>query len=155
MAPRFIVRCCDLDFGAMRNKIIILALIGIGIVYLYFKFNAVWTGEEIHMKDLGTLALSKGTEPDEFFNDEDWLVITGEEQRQNWIESGYKLPSVNFKENFIVLSSFKIKNLYKKRGCDECTGVPNGFALYDYFNSDEGIYYIYAIPPIRLSQGVG
>lgn len=125
------------------------------MVYLYFKFNVIWTGEKIDLKELGTIELSKGTEEHNFFDDEDWLVITGEEQRKNWIESGYNLPLVDFKKTFIVLSNHKIKALYKEGGCDSCTGVSNGFALYNYFNSDEGTYYIYEIPTTWLSQGVG
>jgi hypothetical protein len=82
-------------------------------------------------------------------------VITGEDQRKNWVEWGYNLPHVDFKKTFLVLSDRKIKALYEEDGCDVCTGVPNGFAIYDYFNSDEGTYYIYEIPAIWLSQGAG
>ena len=35
----------------MRTKIIALAALGISVVYLYFKFNVIWTGEEIALKD--------------------------------------------------------------------------------------------------------
>jgi hypothetical protein len=130
-------------------------IIGITIVYLYFKFNVIWTGEKIALKELGAIELSKGNKEHDFFDDEYWLVITGDEQRTNWVESGYKLPQVDFDKTFIILSNHKIKALYKEDGCDACTGVPNGFAVYDYFNSTEGAYYIYEIPSIWLSQGVG
>jgi hypothetical protein len=139
----------------MRTKIIILGIICIAVAYLYYRFNVIWTGEKIDVKELGTIEVSKETEKYNFFDDEDWLIITGEEQRKNWIASGYPLPRVDFKKSFIVLSNYKMKAIYQENGCDSCTGVPNGFALYDYFNSVKGTYYIYEIPAIRLSQGVG
>jgi hypothetical protein len=140
----------------MKTKVIALGIIiVVATIYLFFKFNIVWTGEKIELKELGTLKLETGTDEHHFFDNQDWLVITGEEQRLNWTESGYNLPAVNFQETFIVLSNHKIRGIYKEDSCDVCTGVPNGFALYDYFNSDKGTYYIYSIPTIWLSQGVG
>ena len=139
----------------MRVKIITLGIIGIVIAYLYFKFNVIWTGEKVDLKELGTIQPSKVTEGYDFFDYEDWLVITGEDQRKHWVEAGYNLPSVDFKKRFIVLSNHKIKALYKEDSCDVCTGVPNGFALYDYFKTSQGTFYIYEIPAIWLSQGVG
>jgi hypothetical protein len=140
----------------MKNKVIaLMVVIGIVTTYMFFKFNVIWTGEKIELTERGTFKLAKGTKEHDFFDSQDWLVITGEDQRLHWKESGYNLPAVNFKETFIVLSNHKIKGLYKEGGCDVCTGVPNGFALYDYFNSDDGTYYIYSIPAIWLSQAVG
>ena len=66
----------------MRTKIITLGIICVIGAYLYFKFNVIWTGEKIKLKELGTIEVSKGTEKHSFFDDEDWLVITGEEQRK-------------------------------------------------------------------------
>ena len=132
-----------------------MVVIGIVTTYIFFKFNVIWTGEKIELTERETFKLAKGAKGHDFFDSQDWLVITGEDQRLHWKESGYNLPAVNFKETFIVLSNHKIKGLYKEDGCDVYTGVPNGFALYDYFNSDDGTYYIYSIPAIWLSQAVG
>lgn len=140
----------------MKTKIIVsLIVIGIVSTYVFVRFNVIWTGERIDLKELGTIKLGNGAYEHDIFNDQDWLIITSEDQRLNWKDSGYNLPVVNFKETFIVLSNHKIKKLYKEDSCDACTGVPNGFALYDFFNSDKGTYYIYSIPAIWLSQGVG
>lgn len=140
----------------MKTKVVaLLIIISIATTYVFFRFNVIWTGEKIDLSELGTFKLAKGMDEHEFFDDQDWLIITSEEQRLNWQESGYNLPAVDFKETFIILSNHKIKGLYKEDGCDVCVGVPNGFALYDYFNSNKGTYYIYAIPAIWLSQGVG
>jgi hypothetical protein len=137
------------------KKILIFAIIGTAIAYAYVEFNVIWRGERIDLKEIGVIELPVGIDHGDFFDDADWLIITAEEQRLNWRKSGYNLPSVNFKERFIILSNHRIKALYKENGCDECTGVPNGFALYDYLGTDSRMYYIYTIPVIRLSQGVG
>ena len=53
------------------------------------------------------------------------------------------------------MSRFKITKLYQKPGCDECTGVPDGEAIFDKDKSDKNFYYFYLMPKIMLSQGVG
>jgi hypothetical protein len=140
----------------MNTKVIAFVIVVVILTtYVFLKFNVIWTGEKIELKELGTFKLATGIEEHDFFSNRDWLVITGERQRLHWKKSGYNLPAVNFKETFIVLSIHKIKGLYKEDGCDVYTGVPNGFALFDYFNSDNRTYYIYSIPAVWLSQAVG
>jgi hypothetical protein len=53
----------------MTAKIITFVTIGIVILYLYFKFDVIWTGERIDLKELKTIKLSKGTEGHNFFDD--------------------------------------------------------------------------------------
>ena len=139
----------------MKRKIIIAGAILVAIFIAYFKFNFIWTGKEIEIKELGALKLASNRLEHKFFETESWLIIHGEEQRLNWVELGYKLPAVDFKTTFIILSEYKIKSLFRSEGCDVCTGVPDGFAVYDYFGTEKDTYYIYAMPPIMLSQAVG
>lgn len=99
----------------MKTKIIVsLIVIGIVSTYVFVRFNVIWTGERIDLKELGTIKLAPGTDEHHNFNDQDWLIITSEDQRLNWKDSGYNLPVVNFKETFIVLSNHKIKNFTKR-----------------------------------------
>jgi hypothetical protein len=70
------------------------------------------------LKSIRTIKLSTDINDHEYFDNADWLIITGEEQRLYWKESGCDLPAVNFKETFIILSIRKINALYKEKGCD-------------------------------------
>jgi hypothetical protein len=87
-------------------------------------------------------------------NEFDWFIIRSEEQRGNIEKKGYVVPSVDFSNNFLIISRYKMSKLYRKPGCDECLGVPDGRAIYDKKNSDENRYYFYLMPTILLSQGV-
>ena len=85
----------------------------------------------------------------------EWLIISGEEQRKNIENEGFIIPVIDFDKNFLIISRYKISKLYRKAGCNECLGVPDGRAVFDKENSDKDYYYFYLMPKIMLSQGVG
>lgn len=89
-----------------------------------------------------------------FLNEFEWFIIRSDGQRENIEKEGYVVPSVDFSKNFLIISRYKISKLYRKPGCDECLGVPDGRAVFDKKNSDENRYYFYLMPTILLSQGV-
>ena len=70
-------------------------------------------------------------------NEFDWIIIRSEDQRENIENKGYVVPSVDFSKNFLIISRYKISKLYRKPGCDECLGVPDGRAIFDKKNSDD------------------
>jgi hypothetical protein len=88
-------------------------------------------------------------------NDFDWIILTSKEQQENWENEGYVIPTVNYSKNYLIISKYKISKLYKKPGCNECLGVPDGKAIFNKKNSDKDFYYFYLMPKIMLSQGVG
>lgn len=96
----------------------------------------------------------KDLEAEGFLNEFDWFIIRSEGQRENIEKTGYIVPTVDFSKNFLIISRYKISKLYRKPGCDECLGVPDGRAIFDKKNSDENRYYFYLMPTILLSQGV-
>ena len=88
-------------------------------------------------------------------NDWEWGILSDAGQQKNWEKDGYVIPPVDFNKNYLIMSRFKITKLYQKPGCDECTGVPDGEAIFDKDKSDKNFYYFYLMPKIMLSQGVG
>ncbi|MNB89905.1 hypothetical protein D3C75_369560 [compost metagenome] len=84
-----------------------------------------------------------------------WMEITSEDQRQYYLEEfQLKLPEIDFSNNNMIISKHKIyKAYYAKYECS-CDGAPNGLAVFNYLSSRKKIY-IYKIPKILISQGVG
>jgi hypothetical protein len=98
------------------------------------------------------------TQPNEFdeiLNSDEWIILTNEHQKVNWERAGYIIPLVDFNKNFIIISRYKISSLYQKAGTNKCLGVPDGKAVFDKANSNTNFFYIYLMPTIMLSQGVG
>ena len=85
----------------------------------------------------------------------DWFIINSEAQKRNLESEGYVVPYVDFNKNYLIISQYKISKLYRKVICNECSGAPDGRAIFDKENSDENCYYFYLMPKIRLSQGIG
>ncbi len=88
-------------------------------------------------------------------NQLEWLILSDSGQIKNWEICGYIIPYIDLRKNYLIMSKYKILNLYQKSGCDECLGVPVGEAIFDKGNSDSNYYYFYRMPKIMLSQGVG
>ena len=98
---------------------------------------------------------SKDLSCDCLINNHDWIILSDSAQQKNWENDGYIIPPVDFSKNYLIMSKYKITKLYKKPGCDECLGVPDGDAFFDKSNSDKNLYYFYLMPKVMLSQGVG
>lgn len=89
-------------------------------------------------------------------NDYDWFLVTQKNQYQNWISAGLGLPECDFSKNYLILSRYKIESLYYHPNyIDECCGAPPGFAELKSNKSERGKVYIYIMPKIMLSQGIG
>lgn len=86
---------------------------------------------------------------------EDWLIIANDNQRLNLVNDGYEIPENDFKNNFMILSKYKIKGVYYFNFCDKCTGLPDGIAIFDKNKSNKNEYYLYTMPPVWLSQAAG
>jgi hypothetical protein len=85
-----------------------------------------------------------------------WFMITGEPQYKNWHADGLSLPDCDFSKNYLILSQYKIDRLYfHPNYIDECCGAPPGFADLNRLGSKSHKVYIYKMPRILLTQGIG
>ena len=129
----------------------IISIIIIGLLFL----TKYLIGEKLEISYVTSQEHTpKDLEAEGFLNEFDWFIIRSEGQRENIEKTGYIVPTVDFSKNFLIISRYKISKLYRKPGCDECLGVPDGRAIFDKKNSDENRYYFYLMPTILLSQGV-
>ncbi|ULO08493.1 hypothetical protein H1230_06715 [Paenibacillus sp. 19GGS1-52] len=132
-----------------RTKLIlrtIIALIGIVVlVTLRYIFLA-----NLNLSYEGTTQRN-----DKFTPEYTWIEITSESQKQYYLdEYQLKLPIIDFNKNYMIISKYKIyKAYYTKHECI-CEGAPEGLAIFNYFSSQKN-YYIYRIPKILISQGIG
>lgn len=85
----------------------------------------------------------------------EWFIVTNENQRSNLEIEGYIIPSVDFNQNYLILSRYKILSLYIKKFCFQCSRVPEGKVIFDKLKSKDDTYYIYRMPRIMLIQGIG
>jgi len=85
----------------------------------------------------------------------DWFIVSSDKQKDILVKAGYFLPDVNFENNNLIVSRFKISKLYRSIGNNPDLGIPDGRAVFDKRNSSYGCYYLYLMPKIMLSQGVG
>lgn len=132
-----------------RAKLRVWTLIGLVIIAVTVALRYLF---------LENLALSyMGTTPrNGIFNPEyTWMEITSEDQRQYYLEEfQLKLPEIDFDQNNMIISKHKIyKAYYTKYECS-CDGAPDGLAVFNYLSSRKK-FYIYKIPKILISQGVG
>ena len=85
-----------------------------------------------------------------------WFMITGAPQYNNWIADGLSLPLCDFSNNYLILSQYKIDSLYfHPNYIDECCGAPPGFTDLNRLGSKSHKVYIYKMPKILLTQGIG
>jgi len=85
-----------------------------------------------------------------------WFMVTGETQYNNWIADGLLLPPCDFSKNYLILSQYKVNRLYfHPNYIDECCGAPPGFADLNRIGSKNRKVYIYKMPKILLTQGIG
>jgi hypothetical protein len=74
----------------------------------------------------------------------------------NWLADGLSLPHCDFSKNYLILSQYKIDRLYfHPNHIDECCGAPPGFADLNRLASKSHKVYIYKMPKILLTQGIG
>ncbi len=142
----------------MKKIFILVGLVLVlGLTYYIFSADTPPVGStELKISYVGASKHnSKDLSSDYSIKQLEWFILRNEEHVKNWEESGYVIPKVNFKDQYLIMSKFKILRLYKKPGCDECLGVPEGQAIFDKTNSDKDFYYFYVMPKILLSQGVG
>lgn len=85
----------------------------------------------------------------------DWFIVSSDAQKNNLTKRGYILPNVDFENNYLIVSRYKISKLFRCLGKNREIGVPNGRAIFDKETSIDGRYYLYLAPRIMLSQGVG
>jgi len=140
----------------MKKMYIILLIVVVTIVglFIFFKYRII--GKEL---EISFVTAQKHTFQDLVYkgclNDFEWIKISGEEQKKNLEQEGYVIPYIDFDKNYLILSRYKISKLYLKAGRSKCSGVPDGRAIFDKENSNTDFYYIYLMPRIMLSQGVG
>lgn len=142
----------------MKKIIIIIGLIlTAGLLYYIFSPDTPPIGStELKISFVGSQRHnSKDLSSEYSIKRLEWFILSNEGQIKNWVEFGYIIPKVDLKDHYLIMSKFKILRLYKKPGCDECLGVPEGQATLDKTNSDKDFYYFYLMPKIMLSQGVG
>jgi hypothetical protein len=143
------------------KKILIIIGLGlaftIGLLYYIFSPDKPPIGStELEISFVGSQRHnSKDLSSAYSINQLEWFILSSEDQVKNWEEWGYVIPKIDFADHYLIMSKFKILRLYKKPGCDECLGVPDGIAILDKTNSDKDFYYFYLMPKIMLSQGVG
>jgi hypothetical protein len=142
----------------MKKLIILLSLILIPVIayFIYASTSDESPGTEIKISFVAAQQHSgKDLNCNCLLNDYDWLILHSKDLQMNWQIEGYVIPTVDFTKNYLIMSRYKIIKLFRKKGCDECLGVPDGEAIFDKDNSDSDYYYFYIMPRIMLSQGVG
>ncbi len=141
----------------MKKIIIILSpiIIVTGIVlFIFMKDNIIRKEMKISFI-IAQNHTSKDLAYNGFLNSFEWVILSNEEQKKNWEDAGYIIPFVNFEKNYIIISRYKILKLYQKGSKSECTGVSDGKIIFDKEGSDSNLYYIYLMPNVMLSQGIG
>jgi hypothetical protein len=89
-------------------------------------------------------------------DDNSWFLVNDKVQYQNWSNKGLNLPKCDFSKNFLIVSRYRIAAaFYSPFINDECCGAPRGFAYYRKGKSEAGFAYIYLMPTIWLTQGIG
>ena len=137
----------------MRKILFIVIIIIIGLSFL-LKYLII--GRELKISFITEQKHSNETIADSYgLNYHEWFIINSNLQVINLEKKGYIVPNINFNKNFLIISRYKISKLYRKAGCNECLGVPDGHAIFDKENSDKDFYYFYLMPKVWLSQGVG
>lgn len=142
----------------MKKIVIIIGLILIGVLsYYIFSPNTPTIGStELPINFVTSQKHNdKDLSCDCLINHFDWIILSDSGQQKNWENDGYVIPPVDFSKNYLIMTKYKITKLYKKPGCDECLGVPDGQVIFDKSNSDKDYYYFYLMPKVMLSQGVG
>ena len=139
----------------MKKKYII-SLIIIVSVTLFFVLKHQIIGKELKISFITSQKHTPKSLADNWgLNCYEWLIITNENQKNNFERDGYFMPFVDFNKNYLIISRYKISKLYQKAGINRCVGVPDGHAIFDKENSNKDFYYFYLMPNIILSQGIG
>lgn len=123
---------------------------------LAVSFKYIILGKEIEI----SLVTIERYEPQPIANDlcknnNEWIIISNEIQMKNFEKDGFVIPHIDFNRNYLILSKYKISRIYQKLFVNRCSGVPDGYIVFDKKNSDKDSYYLYLMPPIMLSQGIG
>ncbi len=137
------------------KKIYVFLLIFASIIIFIIMKNFLFI-KRIELNYIGSYQYdNKNSNFDNYFYLNDWVIISNEQQRKNWKESGYILPEINFNKQYIIISKYKIDKLYQKKYINKCSGVYDSKVIFDKKNSNIDFYYIYIMPKIMLTQGVG
>jgi len=139
----------------MKKMFFILLIIVLGIsLFIFIKYRIL--KKEIKITYiLAQKYTFKEIDYNELLNSQEWIILSNEDQRRNWENAGYVIPSVDFTKNYIIISKYKIYKLYQKVICNKCYGTPDGKIIFDKDHSDKSCYYFYLMPMIMLTQGVG
>lgn len=140
-----------------RLLAITVLILTIGIIYfIYISVRHQVIGTELKITFVNSQKHNDKDLASEYsINELEWFILHDTDHVKNWEKFGYVVPQIDFKNHYLIMSKYKILKLYQKPGCDECTGVPDGEAIFDKENSDKGSYYFYLMPKVMLSQGVG
>lgn len=138
------------------KKIVVLVVYLLAIVVFFALSKCLFLGKEL---DISFLSSQRHNTKDLEFggglNAYDWFIVSSNTQRNNLEDDGYVLPEVDFSEFFLIISRYKILKLYRRAWVNPCTGVPDGRPRFDKNTSKEDQYYLYLMPRVWLSQGVG
>lgn len=140
----------------MNKKLFLYICVLIAIVGSLILSKYLLVGKEL---DIAYISTQKHTSKDlgclGGLNTFNWFIVSTVTQRINLEESGYHLPEIDFNKHYLILSRFKISKLYQSIFKCPCSGVPKGRLYFDKENSKDDSYYVYLMPPIMLSQGIG
>lgn len=138
------------------KKIYVFLLILALIIVIFILMNKYLFKKRIEINYIGSYQyFDKNSNYTNYFNSNDWVIISNKQQRKNWIESGYIIPEIDFNKNNIIISKYKIIKLYHKKYINRCSGVYDGIVIFNKRKSDNNFYYIYIMPKIILTQGIG
>lgn len=138
----------------MKNFLIIVTCIGL-ILIAFLVINGINKREEIEITFLSNYRHCKNTLSGKgYLNAFDWVIISSLEQRKNWKNAGYSVPTIDFNQEYLIISRYRIDKLFESRK-DHCSGVPIGVAVFNMELTDDNYYYFYIMPKIMLTQGVG
>jgi len=138
------------------KKIYVYLLIIVFIIVIFISMKNYIFKKRIELNYIGSYQyFEKNSNYTNYFNSNDWVIISNKQQRKNWIESGYIIPKIDFNKNFIIISKYKIIKLYQKKYINRCSGVSDGIVIFNKRKSDSNFYYIYLMPKIMLTQGIG
>lgn len=140
----------------MKQVYITTIIIIILTMLVLFLLKILYYGKPLNISYIGSYKTNEEhLSNSKSLNSLNWVIVTNKTQKQNFELEGYILPEIDFNKNFIIISKFKIKKLYKKSKKNNCTGGYDGIAIFNIKESNEELYYIYLMPPLLLSQGIG
>jgi len=85
-----------------------------------------------------------------------WFIVNNDSQYKYWTSSGLNLPPCDFSRNYLIVSRYKITAVfYSPFINDQCYGAPRGIAVFNKSGSKSEFAYVYRMPTIVLTQGIG